>query len=94
MDGYLKPNAKNENRELHLLTLEDCEFVPDDELKTHFMSGRKHNCPRCGATTHITGDDPYCSDCNWDSVTERIGILKAELLNMNISFSVLIVKIV
>ena len=58
MDGYLKPNAKNENRELHLLTLEDCEFVPDDELKTHFISGRKHNCPRCGATTHITGDDP------------------------------------
>lgn len=70
MDGYFRPNFKNEKREFHVLSLDDCDFVPDDEPRTQFIFGRKHVCPRCGSATHITGDAPYCTDCNWDSLTD------------------------
>lgn len=70
MDGYFRPNFKNEKREFHVLSLDDCDFVPDDEPRTQFIFGRKDVCPRCGSATHITGDAPYCTDCNWDSLTD------------------------
>lgn len=70
MDGYLKPNFKSERKELHSLSLDECDFVPDDDVILHPIVGSKHSCPRCCATTTITGSDPYCSDCNWDSLTD------------------------
>lgn len=70
MDGYFKPNFKSERRELHALSLDECEFVPDDEPSTQIISKHKRTCPRCGATAHITGNAPYCLDCNWDSLTD------------------------
>ncbi len=70
MDGYLKPNFKSERKELYSLSLDECEYVPDDDVILHPIVGSKHSCPRCGATTTITGSDPYCSDCNCDSLTD------------------------
>ncbi len=70
MNGYFKPNFKNENQELHCLELEDCDFVDDSEVEIHHIKGRKHNCPRCRSITQITGDAPYCSECNWDSLAD------------------------
>lgn len=70
MDGYFKPKFKNEGKELRLLELDDCDFIPDDEVVLQSVFGQKHACPRCGATTHVAGDAPYCSDCNWDSLTD------------------------
>lgn len=71
MDGYLKANFKNEKRELHALELDDCEFVPDDEVTSHRVIGRKHVCPRCGSITRLQTEDPYCSYCNWDSLDDQ-----------------------
>lgn len=70
MDGYLKANFKNEKQELHELGLEDCDFVPDDEAVTHVVFGREHVCPRCKSVIRISEEAPYCSDCNWDSLTD------------------------
>lgn len=69
MDGYFKPKFKNEKKELHTLELDDCDFISDDEAILQTMFGQKHICPRCGAIAHIASEDPYCSDCNWDSLT-------------------------
>jgi hypothetical protein len=33
-------------------------------------NGYKHQCPRCEAKTRISGKHPYCSECNWDSLTD------------------------
>lgn len=70
MNGYFKPNFKNEKQELHCLELEDCDFVADDEVEIHHIKGRQHDCPRCGSIMQIAGKDPYCSECNWDSLAD------------------------
>lgn len=70
MDGYLKANFQNEKKELHELSLEDCDLVPDDEVIIHAVFGREHVCPRCKSITRTTEESPYCSDCNWDSLTD------------------------
>lgn len=70
MDGHFKPKFKNERKELYLLELNDCYFVPDDEVVLRSKLGRKHSCPRCGDITHIVSNDPYCTGCNWDSLTD------------------------
>lgn len=29
-----------------------------------------HTCPRCTTISRISGEHPYCPDCNWDSLTD------------------------
>lgn len=70
MDGYFMPKIKKERKELHLLELEDCDFISDDDVVMRPMFRQKHSCPRCGATTRIASDAPYCLGCNWDSLTD------------------------
>jgi hypothetical protein len=70
MDGYFKPKLKKEEQELHDLELDDCDFISEDEVILHRMSRKKQGCPRCGVSTHIISGAPYCSDCNWDSLTD------------------------
>lgn len=70
MDGYFKPNFKNERKELHTLELDDCDFIPDDETFLYPAFKRKYYCPRCRTITNISGGNPYCWDCNWDSLTD------------------------
>lgn len=70
MEGYFKPKFESQRKELHVLELDDCDFISDDEVILHPVFGQNHSCPRCGAITRITGNDPYCSDCNWDSLTD------------------------
>jgi hypothetical protein len=72
MNGYFRPKLKNERKELHLLELEDCDFVTDDEVLMQPIFGRHHACPRCGEVSRITSKDPYCLGCNWDSLTDPI----------------------
>ena len=66
MDGYFKPNFKSQQKELHALELDDCEFIADDEAHFHRIIGRKYICPRCGGVTHLQTEAPYCLYCNWD----------------------------
>ena len=70
MNGYFKPNLKNEKQELHCLELEDCDFISDDEVESYPIKGFKHKCPRCGSGMQSTVKDPYCFDCNWDSLSD------------------------
>lgn len=72
MDGYLKPKFKATRKELRVLELDDCEFISDDEDKMQSLRGRKHICKRCGGVTYYQTADPYCSHCNWDSLTDLI----------------------
>ena len=71
MDGYLKANFKSERKKVHELTLEGCDFVPDDEVFPKKPIGRKHTCPRCRSVTELITEDPYCSYCNWDSLEDQ-----------------------
>lgn len=64
------PKFINEKKELHLLELNDCDFIPDDEQILKPIFGRKHTCPRCNAVTHISSQHPYCLNCHWDSLTD------------------------
>lgn len=80
MDGYFKPKLKEPIKELRLLELEEIEHISEDDeldsslnepLKEHQLrSGRLHECPRCGAVTRLETHDPYCPECNWDSLTD------------------------
>jgi len=70
MEGYFWPKSKKEREELHLLELDDCCFIPDDEIFMRPRFNRKYICHRCGSITHITSEGQYCSGCNWDSLTD------------------------
>lgn len=80
MDGYFKPKLKDRIKELRLLELEEIEDMDeDDELDFslnypmkdhHYKSGQFHRCPRCKALMPRETKDPYCSECNWDSLTD------------------------
>lgn len=71
MDGYFRPKFRNQRKELHVLELDDCDFIPDDEVTYYRTVGRKHICPRCGGVTHLQTEAPYCSYCNWDSLEDH-----------------------
>jgi len=70
MDGYYRPKFKSEEKELHTLELADCDLISDDEAISRPTHGRRHVCPRCGAIANILDNYPYCSDCNWDSLSD------------------------
>lgn len=80
MDGYFKPKLKERIKDLRLLELEEIEHMgEDDELdfsftdslkKNHPQSGKFHRCPRCKTVTQLETHDPYCPECNWDSLTD------------------------
>lgn len=72
MNGYFKAKLKTEGKELRLLELEDCDYVEDDDVILRPAFGRKHTCPRCGAINRTTLNDPFCTECNWDSVTDPL----------------------
>lgn len=74
MDGYFQPNFKNERKALHVLELDDCDFIPEDEVIAHQIVGHKHTCPRCGEVTHLQTEHPYCSYCNWDSIEDQTNL--------------------
>jgi phage FluMu protein Com len=80
MDGYFKPKLKDRLKELRLLELEEIEHMSeDDELdfsltdpleKSHYHLRKFHRCPRCKTVTQLETHDPYCPECNWDSLTD------------------------
>lgn len=73
MSGYLKVKPETHITELRALTLDDCEYIEDEEYffpEFKNLIGRKHACPRCNAITRQTTNDPYCPDCNWDSLVD------------------------
>lgn len=71
MNGYFEPNFKNEKKEFHCLELKDCDFVTDDnDVEIHHIKRHKHNCPRCKSIIQTSDKDAYCSECNWDSLTD------------------------
>lgn len=71
MDGYLWPKFKKQRKQLHTLELDDCDFIPEDEVTSRRMVGRGHVCPRCSGVTRLQTKHPYCADCNWDSLEDQ-----------------------
>lgn len=53
--------------------LDEMEFQQEKEMKRvkvldfHSLSGQ---CPRCDSKASTTSGHRYCSDCNWDSLTD------------------------
>jgi len=73
MNGYYRPKARGPIQELRLLDLDEIEYVTEDgnpEEKRTSGRGWKHRCPRCGTSSRIIFGDPYCAECNWDSLTD------------------------
>lgn len=73
MNGYFRPRHLGLGRELRPLTLCEIEYVTEDgttENQNYLGHGWPHQCPRCEAQNHIATNLPYCSECNWDSVTD------------------------
>lgn len=70
----------NQHKPVGLALLEDYEIeenIQDDEDDqylhdglTKARTGIDHVCPRCDAVTSVAGVDPYCNECNWDSLTD------------------------
>ena len=79
MNGYYRPKARGPIRELRLLDyrdLDEIEYVTEDGDPVQEKKARrgwKHRCPRCGTVSRIIFGDPYCSECNWDSLTDASG---------------------
>lgn len=51
-----------------LITEKKCQ-----EAKLNLVKNQKlrfYKCHRCFATTKIVGHYPYCTECNWDSLTD------------------------
>ncbi|MDH4467975.1 MAG: hypothetical protein QE271_07945 [Bacteriovoracaceae bacterium] len=80
MDGYLKVKSKWRSGELRLVELDDVEHVSEDgenleNMKINifesmeFEAAKLHQCPRCKAKIKLLTNDPYCPECNWDSLT-------------------------
>lgn len=80
MDGYFKPKLKERIRELKLLELEDIEHISEDDesdssfndplKKSYHKSEIFHRCPRCRTLSKLENHDPYCPECNWDSLID------------------------
>ena len=75
MGGYFKPKPKETMKELHLLELDEIDYVSEDDEEESSSrplrsAGRLHTCPRCKTITRIETHDPYCPDCNWDSLSD------------------------
>jgi len=80
MTGYFKARSGGLNQELRLLDLSDLdelEEISDDDnpidpldKRRRISLGYSHQCPRCEAITQVIGRDPYCTECNWDSLTD------------------------
>jgi hypothetical protein len=77
MTAHFKSRNSGKTQELRLLTLDELEEIPeDDELidpldpRRRVSLGHPHQCPRCEAITQVIGSDPYCPECNWDSLTD------------------------
>ncbi len=80
MDGYLKPKINWPVSELKLVELDDVEHVFDDsddlsnqkanlfEALEHELAS-VHRCPRCKVKLKYLTNEPYCPECNWDSLT-------------------------
>jgi hypothetical protein len=75
MEGYFRPRLITPAEELRTLEIEDTEFVPDDDIPPPSIAtlvalsvAITHICPRCRAKNQIVGNDPYCTECNWDSL--------------------------
>lgn len=80
MNGYFRARGSELNRELRLLGFNDLsnleELSEDDSTDDRcdhgqvISLGHPHECSRCGAVTQVIGRDPYCTECNWDSLTD------------------------
>jgi hypothetical protein len=80
MTGYFKARSGGHRQELRLLDFSDLDELEeysdddnpidplDERRRTSF--GYSHQCPRCEAITQVIGRDPYCTECNWDSLTD------------------------
>lgn len=75
MNGYYRNKSSKAAAQVRPLELNDIEFVSEDEDASPFINERKyshgyfHRCPRCHASNRVRGAHPYCSECNWDSLT-------------------------
>jgi hypothetical protein len=80
MNACLRARKRGLERELRLLDfsdLSDLEQTSEDEGANFCRSnprvislGYPHECSRCGAVTRVIGRDPYCTECNWDSLRD------------------------
>jgi len=74
----------DQQKPVGLALLEDYEIeknAQDDEDRQYLHDGLPevrvgvdHVCPRCEAITSVAGADPYCNECNWDSLTDVCAI--------------------
>lgn len=73
MDGHLRPKDDVLKKRFHPLRLDECELVSDDDVNILYPRfGYKQKCHRCGAILKISSGAAYCSECNWDSLTDVI----------------------
>lgn len=79
MDAKHKLKKWQTPQHLRLLELEEVEDVYFEEdfepnINVHNLeiseNSYLHSCPRCATVSRISGEHPYCPDCNWDSLTD------------------------
>ena len=52
-------------------SLFDCETIEGLSVRRLWGARKRfHECHRCKALTPYVGRAPYCSECNWDSLTD------------------------
>lgn len=68
---------QKENPEVKPLDEDDMNFFDEDENNFDALDkcnrihhGYKHECPRCGSIQTVASRYPYCTGCNWDSLTD------------------------
>ena len=104
MDGYFKPKLKEQINELRPLELDEVEHIGEDDepenslidpvKKSYRRSEIFHKCPRCKTVSKLETHDPYCPECNWDSLVDlNMGNTKcAAQLDSLMQFKVFLTK--
>ncbi len=77
MNGYFKIKLNSKNLEVEPLDFNQVDFITEDDEGVDALDerlrhehGYKHECPRCGSIQTVASRFPYCSYCNWDSLTD------------------------
>jgi hypothetical protein len=56
--------------------LDSMEMLKEKEMKSGgkliLLNSYIHRCPRCEEKTRIASKNPYCLECNWDSLTDPL----------------------
>jgi hypothetical protein len=49
----------------------ECETIEGLSVRRLWGASRRYReCHRCSSVTSYVGSDPYCTECNWDSLTD------------------------